>query len=265
MSAATPTLFSANSNSDDAVGRVDVDQDQPGLRGGDLRDQPLGIVERPDADAVAGHQPQAPAARRRMRPPARPARHMSNAPLGCAPPGPAGLPQRRHRPVEAAAERLAEQGGVGGAMDVARGRCVGHASSGPVCAGVPRPMVAARAPAVNRASGVVVGSVDRTRERWRRYRLPAMRSGWACGSGSRCSWGSPPPYLAGTRPSSSTAAPRPSTGAVPCYDSVARSTECRRSSRAPAGGEGLRPLARGRGDGQRPGYSTTRTIHPPLN
>ena len=40
-----------------AVGGVDVDQDQPGLGGGVLGDDPLGVVRRPDADAIAGLQP----------------------------------------------------------------------------------------------------------------------------------------------------------------------------------------------------------------
>ena len=41
-----------------AVGRVDVDQDQAGLGGGELGDHPLGIVGRPDADPVAGLEAQ---------------------------------------------------------------------------------------------------------------------------------------------------------------------------------------------------------------
>src|SRR5262249_47908782 len=36
------------------VGRVDVDEDEASLRGGELRHRPLGVVGRPDADAVAG-------------------------------------------------------------------------------------------------------------------------------------------------------------------------------------------------------------------
>ena len=69
-----------------AVGRVDVDQDQAGLGGGELRHHPLGVVGRPDADPVAGLEAQrqqaggegvdlAPAARRRSS--ARPARARS--------------------------------------------------------------------------------------------------------------------------------------------------------------------------------------------
>ena len=39
------------------IGRIDVDQDQSGLGGGELGDRPLGVVRRPDADAVAGVEP----------------------------------------------------------------------------------------------------------------------------------------------------------------------------------------------------------------
>ena len=42
----------------DAIGRIDVDQDQPGLGRGKLRQHPFGIVGRPDADAVAGLKPE---------------------------------------------------------------------------------------------------------------------------------------------------------------------------------------------------------------
>ena len=41
-----------------AVGRVDVDQDQAGLGGGELRHHPLRVVGRPDADPVAGLEAQ---------------------------------------------------------------------------------------------------------------------------------------------------------------------------------------------------------------
>ncbi len=41
-----------------AVGRVDVDQDQAGLGGGELGDHPLRVVGRPDADPVAGLEAQ---------------------------------------------------------------------------------------------------------------------------------------------------------------------------------------------------------------
>jgi hypothetical protein len=40
----------------DAVARVDVDQDQPRFRGGELSDNPFGIVGGPDADALTGLQ-----------------------------------------------------------------------------------------------------------------------------------------------------------------------------------------------------------------
>ena len=42
-----------------AIGRVDVDQHQPRLGGGQLHQHPFGIVVRPDADAVARRQAQA--------------------------------------------------------------------------------------------------------------------------------------------------------------------------------------------------------------
>ena len=41
-----------------AVRRVDVDQDQPGLRRGKLDDYPFGIVRRPHADAVGAFEPE---------------------------------------------------------------------------------------------------------------------------------------------------------------------------------------------------------------
>jgi hypothetical protein len=40
----------------DAIGRVNIDQDQPGLGGGELRDGPFGVVRRPDADPLAWFQ-----------------------------------------------------------------------------------------------------------------------------------------------------------------------------------------------------------------
>ena len=36
----------------EAVGGVDVDQDHPGLGGGELGDDPLGVIRRPDAGAI---------------------------------------------------------------------------------------------------------------------------------------------------------------------------------------------------------------------
>ena len=49
----------------EAIGRVDVDQDQPGLGGRELGDDPFGVVRRPDADALAAASARARAARRR--------------------------------------------------------------------------------------------------------------------------------------------------------------------------------------------------------
>ena len=40
------------------IGRVDVDQDQAGLGGGELGHHPFGVVRRPDADAVARREPE---------------------------------------------------------------------------------------------------------------------------------------------------------------------------------------------------------------
>ena len=42
-----------------AIGRVDVDQHQAHLRGGQLHQHPFGVVVRPDAHAVAGGEPHA--------------------------------------------------------------------------------------------------------------------------------------------------------------------------------------------------------------
>jgi len=38
----------------DAIGRIDIDQDETRLRGGELGQHPFRIVGRPDADAVTG-------------------------------------------------------------------------------------------------------------------------------------------------------------------------------------------------------------------
>ena len=40
------------------IGRVDVDENEAGLCGGELGDHPFGVVRRPDADAVAALEPQ---------------------------------------------------------------------------------------------------------------------------------------------------------------------------------------------------------------
>ena len=41
-----------------AIGGIDVDQDQPGLRRGELRHRPFAVVGRPDADAIARLEPE---------------------------------------------------------------------------------------------------------------------------------------------------------------------------------------------------------------
>ena len=38
----------------DAVGGIDIDEDEPGFGGGELRQHPFAVVRRPDADAIAG-------------------------------------------------------------------------------------------------------------------------------------------------------------------------------------------------------------------
>ena len=43
---------------DRAIGRIDIDQNEPGLGRGKLSEHPFGIVGRPDADAVAGLKPE---------------------------------------------------------------------------------------------------------------------------------------------------------------------------------------------------------------
>ena len=58
ISALHCTLFNAYSSSAAAIGRVDVDQDQARLCGGQLDQQPLRVVLRPDADALAGIEPE---------------------------------------------------------------------------------------------------------------------------------------------------------------------------------------------------------------
>ena len=47
-----------------AVGGIDVDQDQPGLRASELRQYPFGAVRRPDADALARGEAESTQARR---------------------------------------------------------------------------------------------------------------------------------------------------------------------------------------------------------
>ncbi len=53
-----------------AVGRVDVDEDQPGLGGGELGHHPFGVVRRPDADPLAGFEPERQQSRRQTHRPA---------------------------------------------------------------------------------------------------------------------------------------------------------------------------------------------------
>src|ERR1700720_1258125 len=40
----------------DAVGGIDIDEDEPGFGGGELRKHPFAVVRRPDADAIAGNK-----------------------------------------------------------------------------------------------------------------------------------------------------------------------------------------------------------------
>ena len=83
----------------DPIGRIDVDQNEPGLGGGELGEHPLAVVGRPDADAVAGIAARASTARRRAgrRPPA--TRRSSCARSGGARRARAGPPiwRTRHR------------------------------------------------------------------------------------------------------------------------------------------------------------------------
>src|SRR2546430_537844 len=55
MSTEQPDCRRAYSSSWAPVSRIDVDQDRADLGGGELRNHPLGIVRRPDADAIALH------------------------------------------------------------------------------------------------------------------------------------------------------------------------------------------------------------------
>ena len=91
-----------------AVGRVDVDQDRPDLRGGVLDQRPLRAVRRPDPDPVALLDP--------GRDQAAGQRVDVGVELGPGPPPAAGhLDQRlavgvrRHRALEVGADRLLEQ------------------------------------------------------------------------------------------------------------------------------------------------------------
>ncbi len=42
----------------DAIGRIDVDEDEARFGGGELGEHPFAVVGRPDADAVAGLEPE---------------------------------------------------------------------------------------------------------------------------------------------------------------------------------------------------------------
>ena len=63
--AAQPTLFNAIFEFDEAIGRIDRDEDQPRLGGRELCQSPFGGVQRPDADPVAGIEPQREQSRRK--------------------------------------------------------------------------------------------------------------------------------------------------------------------------------------------------------
>ena len=65
-----------------AVGRVDVDQDQPDARGRELNDQPFQAVRRPDPDPIATVEAKAQQARRAA---VHAARELVNAVLGGKP------------------------------------------------------------------------------------------------------------------------------------------------------------------------------------
>src|SRR5207244_3485224 len=115
-----------------AVGRVDVDEDEPGLRGGELRDDPLGVVGRPDADPLAGFETerQQPG-RERIDP---------SLKLAVSPSDPLVAYDQRVAlgdAVETDADRLADQGRRARAMNITRLR---HSSTSP------RNYFAARAP-----------------------------------------------------------------------------------------------------------------------
>ena len=106
------------------VGRVDVHQDQPGLRGGELRDHPFGIVRRPDADALARLQPQRDqSGGERIDLLAELAPAPADALLARDQPRP--VAPARNGPVEMTADRFADQGDAAGAMRVAW-RGLGH-------------------------------------------------------------------------------------------------------------------------------------------
>ena len=77
------------------VGRVDVDQHQPRLGGGELRQGPFGMVGRPDADAIAALQPERQQAGREIVDPAAEFAPASSARSGGGPPAPRGRGRSR--------------------------------------------------------------------------------------------------------------------------------------------------------------------------
>ena len=79
------------------VGRVDVDQDQARLGGGELGQRPFGAVGRPDADAIAALQPQRQQAGGEIVDPPPQLAPASSARSDAAPPAPRG--RGRSRPV----------------------------------------------------------------------------------------------------------------------------------------------------------------------
>ena len=106
------------------IGGVDVDQDQPGLGGGELRHHPFGVVRRPDADPLARLQSQRDQpggeridlfAKLAVAPPNALLAHHKRRPVTPA----------RNGPVEVAADRLPDQCHVAGAVHVAQ-RGLGH-------------------------------------------------------------------------------------------------------------------------------------------
>ena len=112
------------------IGRVDVDEDQPGLGGGELGHDPFGVVRRPDADALAAFEAE---------------RDQAGGegvdPLPQLPPAPAdflmtddqrvALAKALDGLVEIDADRLADQRRLAGAVDIAQpGHRHSHPNSG---------------------------------------------------------------------------------------------------------------------------------------
>ena len=104
-----------------AIGRIDVDEDQAGLGGRELGDHPFGIVRRPDADAVAGRKPE------RQQPGGQGVDlgfQLAIAPADVLLPHDqrVALAPALRRLVEMHADGVADQRHVGGAVDVALGQ-----------------------------------------------------------------------------------------------------------------------------------------------